>query len=84
MCVLVLIRTLTSHEDLQKCLSAIKDNAFHVSDYPVIITLEDHLPPNLQAQVAKVRFIFFFSSWFETEDLQICNLNDVIMFADVD
>uniref|UniRef100_A0A1J3IN21 Phosphoinositide phospholipase C n=1 Tax=Noccaea caerulescens TaxID=107243 RepID=A0A1J3IN21_NOCCA len=46
--------TLTSHEDLQKCLNAIKDNAFHVSDYPVIITLEDHLPPNLQAQVAKM------------------------------
>jgi len=47
-------RTLTSHEDLQKCLTAIKDNAFHVSDYPVIITLEDHLPPKLQAQVAKM------------------------------
>lgn len=49
-----IIRTLTSHEDLQKCLNAIKDNAFHVSDYPVIITLEDHLPPKLQGQVAKV------------------------------
>ncbi|XP_010431793.1 PREDICTED: phosphoinositide phospholipase C 3 isoform X1 [Camelina sativa] len=46
--------TLTSHEDLQKCLSAIKDNAFHVSDYPVMITLEDHLPPKLQGQVAKM------------------------------
>ncbi|XP_023633971.1 phosphoinositide phospholipase C 3 isoform X2 [Capsella rubella] len=46
--------TLTSHEDLQKCLNAIKDNAFHVSDYPVIITLEDHLPPKLQGQVAKM------------------------------
>lgn len=51
-----LIRTLTSHEDLQKCLNAIKDNAFYVSDYPVMITLEDHLPPNLQAQVARVRW----------------------------
>ncbi|CAH2075818.1 unnamed protein product [Thlaspi arvense] len=46
--------TFTSHEDLQKCLNAIKDNAFHVSDYPVMITLEDHLPPNLQGQVAKM------------------------------
>ncbi|VVB09600.1 unnamed protein product [Arabis nemorensis] len=46
--------TLTSHEDLQKCLTAIKDNAFHVSDYPVVITLEDHLPPNLQEKVAKM------------------------------
>lgn len=57
-------RTLTSHEDLQKCLNAIKDNAFHVSDYPVIVTLEDHLPPNLQGKVAKVKdnllFFFFF------------------------
>ncbi|KFK30454.1 hypothetical protein AALP_AA7G263300 [Arabis alpina] len=46
--------TLTSHEDLQKCLNAIKDNAFHVSDYPVVITLEDHLTPHLQANVAKM------------------------------
>ncbi|CAF2032993.1 hypothetical protein Bca4012_081177 [Brassica carinata] len=46
--------TLTSHEDLQKCLNAIKENAFYVSDYPVIVTLEDHLPPNLQGKVAKM------------------------------
>lgn len=59
MFLVLIIRTLTSHEDLQKCLNAIKENAFHVSDYPVIVTLEDHLPPNLQGKVAKVRRIFF-------------------------
>lgn len=66
-------RTLTSHEDLQKCLNAIKDNAFHVSDYPVIVTLEDHLPPNLQGKVAKVKDnLLFFSFFFcRTEEIPL-------------
>lgn len=63
-------RTLTSHEDLQKCLNAIKDNAFHVSDYPVIVTLEDHLPPNLQGKVAKVReYLLFMQNRGALQDL---------------
>lgn len=41
--------------DLLKCLNAIKDNAFQASEYPVVITFEDHLPANLQDQVAEVR-----------------------------
>ncbi|KAM2985586.1 hypothetical protein FF2_005965 [Malus domestica] len=45
-------RTLTSSVDLVKCLRAIKDNAFVASEYPVVITFEDHLPSNLQAIVA--------------------------------
>ncbi|KAL5750525.1 hypothetical protein ACOSP7_025128 [Xanthoceras sorbifolium] len=44
--------TLTSPVDLIKCLHAVKDNAFVASEYPVVITFEDHLTPNLQAQVA--------------------------------
>ncbi|KAK9727127.1 hypothetical protein RND81_05G259900 [Saponaria officinalis] len=36
-------RTLTSSVKLSKCLQAIKDNAFKVSEFPVIITFEDHL-----------------------------------------
>lgn len=46
--------TLTSPVDLVKCLRAIKDNAFTASEYPVIITFEDHLPADLQAKVAKM------------------------------
>lgn len=46
--------TLTSTEDLQKCLNAVKENAFEVSEYPVVLTLEDHLPPDLQKKVAKM------------------------------
>lgn len=46
--------TLTSPVDLIKCLRAIKDNAFTASEYPVIITFEDHLPADLQAKVAKM------------------------------
>ncbi|KAL0875579.1 hypothetical protein Bca101_025284 [Brassica carinata] len=46
--------TLTSREDLQKCLDAVKENAFEVSEYPVVLTLEDHLPPDLQKKVAKM------------------------------
>ncbi|XP_034220238.1 phosphoinositide phospholipase C 2-like isoform X3 [Prunus dulcis] len=46
--------TLTSPVELIKCLRAIKDNAFIASEYPVVITFEDHLPSNLQAKVAKM------------------------------
>ncbi|KAF2291649.1 hypothetical protein GH714_027822 [Hevea brasiliensis] len=46
--------TLTSPVDLVKCLVAIKENAFHASDYPVVITFEDHLTPDLQSKVAKM------------------------------
>ncbi|XP_010541456.1 PREDICTED: phosphoinositide phospholipase C 1 isoform X2 [Tarenaya hassleriana] len=46
--------TLTSHEDLQKCLNAIKENAFDTSEYPVVITFEDHLTRNLQRKVVKM------------------------------
>ncbi|KAE8734861.1 Phosphoinositide phospholipase C 2 [Hibiscus syriacus] len=43
----------TSSVGLQKCLQAIKENAFKASEYPVVITFEDHLKPNLQKKVAK-------------------------------
>jgi len=35
-------------------LISIKEYAFVASPYPVIITLEDHLPSELQEKVAKV------------------------------
>ncbi|XP_062085468.1 phosphoinositide phospholipase C 2-like [Humulus lupulus] len=46
--------TLTSSVALGDCLRAIKEHAFKVSEFPVIITFEDHLPPNLQAKVAEM------------------------------
>ncbi|KAK1396920.1 Phosphoinositide phospholipase C [Heracleum sosnowskyi] len=45
-------RTLTTPVKLLKCLSSIKEHAFTASEYPVVITLEDHLTPDLQAKVA--------------------------------
>ncbi|XWS28687.1 hypothetical protein CRYUN_Cryun25bG0092700 [Craigia yunnanensis] len=58
--------TLTSPVDLQKCLQAIKENAFNASEYPVVITFEDHLNSNLQKKVAKmVKEIF--------EEMLYCN-----------
>ncbi|KAG2616155.1 hypothetical protein PVAP13_3NG142409 [Panicum virgatum] len=45
-------RTLTSPVELNKCLDAIKEHAFAASPYPVILTLEDHLTPDLQAKGA--------------------------------
>lgn len=39
--------------DLIECLEAIKENAFYASDFPVIITFEDHLDAVLQAKVAQ-------------------------------
>ncbi|CAN4098732.1 unnamed protein product [Withania somnifera] len=53
--------TLTTPVKLGKCLKAIKENAFLVSAYPVVITLEDHLHPypQLQEKVAQmVKSIF--------------------------
>ncbi|GAB2216411.1 hypothetical protein Droror1_Dr00024184 [Drosera rotundifolia] len=47
-------RTLTTPVPLIKCLKSIKENAFATSSYPVIMTLEDHLTPDLQAKVAKM------------------------------
>lgn len=47
--------------ELNKCLDAIKEHAFVSSPYPVILTLEDHLTPPLQAKVAKVPFSIVFS-----------------------
>ncbi|KAH6777799.1 Phosphoinositide-specific phospholipase C family protein [Perilla frutescens var. frutescens] len=45
-------RTLTPPVPLMKCLESIRKHAFVKSPYPVIITLEDHLTPDLQAKVA--------------------------------
>ncbi|XP_052156767.1 phosphoinositide phospholipase C 2-like isoform X1 [Oryza glaberrima] len=47
-------RTLTSPVGLMKCLEAIREHAFVASPYPVILTLEDHLTPDLQSKVAKM------------------------------
>ncbi|XP_038980217.1 phosphoinositide phospholipase C 2-like isoform X2 [Phoenix dactylifera] len=46
--------TLTTPVELLKCLESIKEHAFSVSPYPVIITFEDHLTPELQAKVAEM------------------------------
>ncbi|ESQ42507.1 hypothetical protein EUTSA_v10013134mg [Eutrema salsugineum] len=63
--------TLTSTEELQKCLNAVKENAFQVSDYPVVLTLEDHLPPNLQKKVAKMVSKTFGGTLFRCTDEHI-------------
>ncbi|KAL3530887.1 hypothetical protein ACH5RR_010209 [Cinchona calisaya] len=47
-------RTVTTPVELIKCLKSIKEHAFVASPYPVVITLEDHLPANLQAKVAQM------------------------------
>ncbi|KAK6943127.1 Phospholipase C, phosphatidylinositol-specific, Y domain [Dillenia turbinata] len=47
-------RTLTTPVELIKCLKSIKEHAFEASEYPVIITLEDHLTPDLRAKMAKM------------------------------
>ncbi|KAI4304602.1 hypothetical protein MLD38_040087 [Melastoma candidum] len=46
--------TLTSPVDLAKCLQAARDYAFVASDYPVVLTFEDHLTPFLQSKVAEL------------------------------
>ncbi|KAG0624335.1 hypothetical protein M758_3G240700 [Ceratodon purpureus] len=46
--------TLTSAVSFKDCLVAIKDNAFLTSNYPVIITIENHLGTELQKKAAIV------------------------------
>lgn len=46
--------TATSPVEVIRCLKAIKEHAFSASPYPVVITLEDHLTPDLQAKVAQM------------------------------
>ncbi|XVF05322.1 hypothetical protein REPUB_Repub05bG0162400 [Reevesia pubescens] len=64
--------TFTSPVDLQKCLQAIKENAFSASEYPVVITFEDHLNSNLQKKVAKMVTETFGEMLYctETENLE--------------
>lgn len=52
-------RTLTTPVKLIRCLRSIKEHAFVASEYPVVITLEDHLTPDLQGKTAEVRFMVF-------------------------
>ncbi|CDP09195.1 unnamed protein product [Coffea canephora] len=47
-------RTVTTPVELIRCLRSIKEHAFSASPYPVVITLEDHLPADLQAKVAQM------------------------------
>ncbi|KAJ0909436.1 putative phosphoinositide phospholipase C [Helianthus annuus] len=46
--------TMTTPVALRTCFESIKEHAFVKSPYPVIITLEDHLTPNLRDIVAKM------------------------------
>ena len=48
------IRTLTKPVKLIDCFCAIKDYAFSALEFPLVLTFEDHLTPDLQARVAKV------------------------------
>jgi len=51
---------LTAPVELIRCLRSIKEYAFVASEYPVVITLEDHLTPDLQAKVAEVSYLPFY------------------------
>ncbi|XP_039136380.1 LOW QUALITY PROTEIN: phosphoinositide phospholipase C 2-like [Dioscorea cayenensis subsp. rotundata] len=59
--------TLTTPVELIKCLRSIKEHAFTTSPYPVILTLEDHLTPDLQAKAAKMISETFGESLFVTK-----------------
>ena len=49
--------TLTRPVKFEDCITAIKDHAFAASLYPVIITIENHLRPEMQIQAAKVKIL---------------------------
>lgn len=62
--------TITSAVELIKCLKAIKENAFYASEYPVIITFEDHLDSSLQRKVAEMVTTTFGDMLFTGADFQ--------------
>ncbi|KAL9332613.1 hypothetical protein ACSQ67_002223 [Phaseolus vulgaris] len=47
-------RTFTTPISVRTCLQSIKKYAFYKSDYPVILTLEDHLKPKHQGKFAEM------------------------------
>lgn len=47
-------RTFTKAVTFEACIKAIKDSAFLKSDYPVILTIENHLAPAYQKHAAEV------------------------------
>lgn len=71
-----MIRTLTTPVELIKCLKSIKENAFIASPYPVIITLEDHLTPDLQAKVAQVWLVSLIVCGVEESEnsVEVCDM----------
>ncbi|MFS7970774.1 putative phosphoinositide phospholipase C [Helianthus anomalus] len=46
------LKTLTTPVQLIKCLKSIKNHAFITSEYPILITLKDHLTTDLQSKAA--------------------------------
>lgn len=73
----MLYRTLTTPVELRTCLQSIKSHAFTASEYPVVVTLEDHLTTDLQAKVAEVIIVSGLSLSCVNDDLDfiIVNLN---------
>ncbi|MCD7462749.1 Phosphoinositide phospholipase C 4 [Datura stramonium] len=67
-------RTVTTPVELIRCLKSIKEHAFSASPYPVVITLEDHLTPDLQAKVAQMLTETFGEMLFvpESDTLKEC------------
>ncbi|KAI3833706.1 hypothetical protein MKX03_004041 [Papaver bracteatum] len=47
-------RTLTAKVPFIDCLKSIREYAFVGSEYPLVVTLEDHLTPELQAKAAEM------------------------------
>ncbi|XP_051143024.1 phosphoinositide phospholipase C 2-like [Andrographis paniculata] len=64
-------RTLTTPVELIKCLKSIKEHAFIASEYPVVLTFEDHLTADLRALVAQMITQTFGEMLYTTDlDLQ--------------
>lgn len=57
---LLLGSTLTKPVAFADCIKAIKEHAFVASEYPVIITIENHLKVEVQQQAAQVIFRVLF------------------------
>ncbi|KAF5800002.1 putative phosphoinositide phospholipase C [Helianthus annuus] len=75
------LKTLTTPVQLIKCLKSIKNHVFIASEYPVVITLKDHLTIDLQSKAASARLYFLlFTLWDQSCQRKMSKALSIIIY----
>ncbi|KAJ0638977.1 putative phosphoinositide phospholipase C [Helianthus annuus] len=74
-------RTLTTPVQLIKRLKSIKNHVFIASEYPVVITLKDHLTTDLQSKATSARLYFLlFTLWDQSCQRKMSKALSIIIY----